>query len=418
MFVSECFNKSSPVSLYVHIPFCYSKCAYCAFYSVPKCNVNNEYKRLYFDKLKKEVKACIEYFEKPFETIYIGGGTPLMEDMITDICDILSIAESNKSKEVTVECNIENYTPSVHNVLSKHITRVSAGVQSFCSENLRVLARRKNTVEQVVDFVKTASSLNVNLDFISGIPSYLYNHTSKGWGTTDDLNALFSALQQNNVKFPEHLSVYLLSIEDGTALKKTNDRIVNSLKNMSDVINKEDDRLSDELVKTWDFLKKNNYNHYEVSAFSKKGKECRHNRVYWALGNYIGLGSTASSHSVTGFDITSPSDYISYALSPLFSTYQIEKCSNYDIAVELLLTALRTTNGISSCVFNSATHLSLDRIVQAASKKCSVVHNVADYYKNGVLALPEDELLFSDYYVDLLSEIVLNYNQQEISQSE
>ena len=271
---------------------------------------------------------------------------------------------------------------------------------------------------EVVDFVKTASSLNVNLDFISGIPSYLYNHTSKGWGTTDDLNALFSALQQNNVKFPEHLSVYLLSIEDGTALKKTNDRIVNSLKNMSDVINKEDDRLSDELVKTWDFLKKNNYNHYEVSAFSKKGKECKHNRVYWSLGNYIGLGSTASSHSVTGFDITSPSDYISYALSPLFSTYQIEKCSNYDIAVELLLTALRTTNGISSCVFNSATHLSLDRIVQAASKKCSVVHNVADYYKNGVLALPEDELLFSDYYIDLLSEIVLNYNQQEISQSE
>ena len=96
MFVSECFNKSSPVSLYVHIPFCYSKCAYCAFYSVPKCNVNNEYKRLYFEKLKKEVQACIEYFEKPFETIYIGGGTPLMEDMITDICDILSIAQSNK----------------------------------------------------------------------------------------------------------------------------------------------------------------------------------------------------------------------------------------------------------------------------------------------------------------------------------
>lgn len=411
MFISECFDKTDKVSLYVHIPFCYSKCAYCAFYSVPKCRVNRDLKKRYFEKLKNELKACIEYFEKPFETIYIGGGTPLMDDQTEDIAEILYISQSQKAKEVTLECNIENYTPSVHAALYKNITRVSAGVQSFCSENLKALGRRKSTIKDVVSFIKTASPLSVNLDFITGIPSYLFDNPINSTNTSDDIAALFDNLKQSGVRLPDHLSVYLLSIEEGTALKKKNDNIINKLKISKDMINTEDDRASDNLKKIWELLKKNNFNHYEVSAFAQKGKECKHNGVYWSLNNYIGLGSTSSSHSVKGYDITSPCDYSSYALSPLFSTYKTEKCNNYDIAVEMLLTTLRTTRGISKNRFDSVTGLSLDRIVYNASKKCTLMHNVCNYYKNGVLSLTEDELIFSDYYIGLLSEIVLNYNQ-------
>lgn len=410
MFLEECFNKTDSVSLYIHIPFCFSKCAYCGFYSISESKTNKECKALYFKKLIDELKTCVSYFEKPFKTIYIGGGTPLLKDQIADIREILSLATKKGEEEVTIECNINNYTEDVHSLIGGYITRISAGIQSFDKDTLKVLGRRETTINDVVNFLKIAKDKIVNLDFIAGVPSYLYENQSMRKNTADDLKELFQATVQNNVKTPEHLSVYLLSIEDGTNLKKKSDNILKRISNRSVILDDEDEREAIELKNVWQYLESKGYKHYEVSAFAHSGNECKHNKMYWGLENYIGLGCTASSHSKKGYDITSPSTYEEYALSRPWNTYKIEKCSTIDIALELLLTSLRTTDGLERKKFDSLTGLSLNEIVSRAEKKCPSSHNVMNYYKNGVLALTGDELLFSDFYINLLSEIVLNYN--------
>lgn len=380
----DCFDRDKRVSLYIHIPFCASKCSYCAFYSIPKNKQDEELRTLYFERLIQEVQKTKEYFNKPFKTIYIGGGTPLLQSHLPYIERLLKTSNAVESEEVTIECNVDNYNKQVASLINQYITRLSVGIQSFDKNVLKLFARKKTSDDDIKNILTFGKDIKINFDFILGIPNY--------YDTKKDIEHLFNIADENHLKRPEHLSVYLLTLEDNTPLKRI-------LKQPQD-----DEKCANELKEMWDFLKINGYDHYEVSAFSKGEKNrCSHNLRYWELNDYIGLGASATSHSTRGFDITFDEDYKEYAKGVPFQGYNIERLNKTDIASELLLTHLRTTYGLTEEKFNCLTGYSLTNTIKRANSK-NPEAQILKFYKNGRFALPNKELLFSDYYIRLLND--------------
>lgn len=407
-----CFDKETPTSLYIHIPFCLSKCAYCGFYSVSENKLCSEDVKLYFERLIKEARALRVYFKKPFETIYIGGGTPLLSRNFPYLSELLEVLDTKHSKEVTIEANAFNIDDKTRDLVKKYCTRISLGVQSFDKNALQKMGRFSTTLDECKKILTFFDDLNVNFDFIA---TPFENDIVK-----TSLMPLFDMCEKNNVKLPEHLSLYLLTLEEGTALYK---RMKESDRN--------DDKEAKTLLKAWHFLEEMGYVHYEVSAFARRRKNTilksfdtkseqnikdaplytsLHNSRYWALENYIGIGSTASSHSTKGFDITNNMDYKTYAFGKPFEGYDIEKLSKEAIADELILTHLRTIYGISKEKFETLTSYSFENTIKKASRNCEKIHDfdprelrIQHFYNNGVLSLPSDEFLFSDFYINLLS---------------
>lgn len=387
----SCFACNDDVSLYIHIPFCRAKCAYCGFYSVSESKVEKDSLKNYFHRLISEAKEVKEYFKKPFKTIYIGGGTPLLNSHLPYIIELLDVIDSKNSSEVTLEANACNLTENEALVLNPYFTRLSVGIQSFDKNALSKMGRFYTSFEDIKRILTFFGDKEINFDFISTPFEDDIKKTS--------LKPLFEFCAKMKLKTPEHLSLYLLSIEDGTKLKKRMEgyRI-------------NDDNESVKLKNAWNFLENHDYVHYEVSAFGRKREgenlpfyTSSHNLRYWMLENYIGLGASASSHSKKGYDIVCSSDYRSYANGKLFDSYEIECLSKENIAIELILTHLRTVFGLDKNKFNTLTGFSLDRTVEKASRYCEKNHNILDYYKNGILALSPNELLFSDFYINLLT---------------
>ena len=264
------------LSLYIHIPFCKSKCIYCNFTSFP---LGEKYQQKYFEKLFEEIKKVSKkYTDYIVKTIYIGGGTPsfVNEKYIKKTNGLIKKCFNVKAVEYTIECNPDSVTEKkIELYKSLGINRISMGLQSSNDNILKLLNRPhdKKMFEKSAKLIKD-NGLDLNIDIMLALPSQTLN---------DVKNTLNFALSFN----PTSISAYGLIVEEDTPL-------FSKIESGKLVLPSEDDavRFYDYTVKT---LKKNGYKRYEVSNFALKGKQSKHNMVYWTNGDYLGLGLAAHS---------------------------------------------------------------------------------------------------------------------------
>lgn len=264
--------------LYIHIPFCRSKCAYCDFYSSPRRADTDGY----IDAVLREFDLRADEISERYTTLYIGGGTPSMlspESLDRLLHGIGRRAGITGMEEVTIEANPEDITQnSLSLYASLGINRVSIGVQSFNDTSLSAIGRSHSSQAAYKALDALASSgMNYNADLIYGQPG----QSMEMWERDLEQMLHFS---------PPHLSAYLLSYEPGTRLYAmlANGRISEAPEELAIGMY----RLLCELTV------KNGYGHYEISNFAKVGKQAVHNSLYWNYTPYLGLG--ASAHSFDG----------------------------------------------------------------------------------------------------------------------
>jgi len=263
--------------IYLHIPFCDTKCIYCDFYSI----TNHTKKREFLSALKKEIISRAALLnDRTFDTIFFGGGTPSLlgyEDF-TEIFDtIFKYYSISGTPEITIEANPGTLNREKLSLFKKlPINRVSFGVQSFNDTDLKFLTRIHSATEAIAS-IKTAQDVgfnNINLDLIFALP----NQSMDAWKYN-----LETAVSLNT----QHISAYSLIFEEGTALynMRKNGKVTGA-----------DIELEQEMYEyTMQYLSANRYPQYEISNYAKAGYECRHNLKYWTREEYIAFGPSASS---------------------------------------------------------------------------------------------------------------------------
>lgn len=323
------------VGIYVHIPFCHSRCKYCSFTS----NVDSSSKEIssYMRVLNKElylysenVKSCI------IDSIFIGGGTPSFIDDKHIENLILSIKSKYNLKndaEMSIEVNPNSITPEKLKTFKRlGINRLSIGAQSFSEYILNTLGRthKASDIETVYSMARDSGFENINLDLIFGIP-----------GQCKDVWE--SSLKKAICLKPEHISFYGLQLEEGTV-------IYNEYKN--EILPEIDEKIfSDMYFSALNLLENAGYKHYEVSNCSLPGYRCLHNSKYWKAYDWIGAGVSSASF-FQGYRRVNPTSIEEWTEQvesgfQLLKTEQIEKESNHDIIKSFVMTALRLREGLS-----------------------------------------------------------------------
>jgi len=261
--------------LYIHIPFCLRKCAYCGFYSITDRSLIPDY----LAALRREM-ALYRGWAASFDTLYIGGGTPSilpegdLEGLIADIRTAFTIATD---AEITVEANPADITESLLASLRRFgVNRLNIGIQSFNDGILAFLGRRHNQkqAEEAIAAARRAGIENIGIDLIYGVPG-------------QSMDVWLSTLRAAVALTPDHLSCYQLTLEEGTPLAERCSR--------GEVVLPEEAVQADFFCNTSKFLEENSYLHYEVSNFARPGRESRHNGKYWNHTHYLGLGPAAHS---------------------------------------------------------------------------------------------------------------------------
>lgn len=267
------------IGIYVHIPFCESKCIYCAFASFV-CDDN--FKNRYFTFLNNEIKN-FSFADREVATIYFGGGTPSCVNE-KQIVKTLQIIKNNfqvlQNAEITIECNPCSATQEkLKAYYDAGFNRISFGVQSLNNKMLKFLGRRHNKDQalQAIKNAKQAGFENISADLLLGLP--------KG-NVTKDAKTLLNF----GVK---HLSAYMLQIEDNTKLKM---KVENGEVKLPD-----DEKVVKKYEKLTKFLENNQFKHYEISNFAYEGFKSQHNFAYWIGLAYLGFGLGA--HSFDGQNV-------------------------------------------------------------------------------------------------------------------
>ncbi|MDY4066694.1 radical SAM family heme chaperone HemW [Bullifex sp.] len=316
----EGLDLNRDISLYIHIPFCKSKCSYCAFYSTVDYSLKDEF----LDTLLKQITQLNKVVKKPYKTIFIGGGNPGVLGF-DNLLKIAELASSNgKSEEFTIEINPEYVTEEIEK-LFKFVNRISVGIQSFSNRALKTIGRNACFEDNInaltiLSAFKKKYNIHLNGDLITCIPGEGVDNT------INDINTLSSF-------DVDHISLYSLTFEEGTKLTQN-----------CKPIDEEEERQM--LISAWQCLENLGYKQYEVSNFAKKGYESIHNQVYWNLGQYIGLGPTAESS--VGYEkvisLREKDSVEDYIKDPSFDAYRL---STEELEEEYLLTHLRVKEGIS-----------------------------------------------------------------------
>lgn len=314
--------------IYIHIPFCHSKCNYCNFYSV----VNKTSLIDFTNSLKKEIASRRNEVNNEISTIYFGGGTPslLPIDWYKAIFELLiQNYKVSPLAEITIETNPNDLNVMYLKDLSHFFNRISIGVQSFNNANLRYL-NRKHDAQIAISSIKNAQDVgltNISVDLIYGLPSLEKNQFQTDIDTFISLQA-------------PHLSTYSLSVEKGTKL------YLDIEKQRIDIPN-EDSAIAEY---QWLMLKMNEmgFVHYEISNFALPGFESNHNSSYWEEIPYIGFGPSAHSYNGDSrrWNVSSLSKYIA-GIQMNESYFDAENLSKIDKLNEYLMTGLRTNKGIN-----------------------------------------------------------------------
>lgn len=313
--------------LYIHIPFCSSKCNYCNFFSVRMPSKIGEVTTA----IEKELVERRDYLSEPVNTIYFGGGTPSLLS-IAQIGGLLDTISKNYiingSPEITLEANPDDINAvQLDGWKEAGINRLSIGFQSSHDEVLKYLSRRHNA-ENGINAIKLAKEKgfeNISGDLIFGIPNQ----------TTDMIIESASTLINLGV---DHISAYALTVESKTALEY----MIRSGK----VTTPDDESAYNHFHALRAFLMAKGYEHYEVSNYALPGRHSRHNSAYWKGSPYLGVGPSAHSYNKTHrhWNIASISGYLEqsqHQFSP-----EGEVLSEIDQCNEWLMTGLRTSDGI------------------------------------------------------------------------
>lgn len=314
--------------IYIHIPFCKSRCIYCGFYSTTLLDLRKKY----INAVCREMELRKNYIREPFSTIYLGGGTPslLDEAELTKLfLYINNVYDVDRNAEITMECNPDDITPKFTNMLSRlPINRVSMGAQTFADSRLRLLHRRHNSdeVKHAVKLLREAGIKNISIDLMFGFP----DESLSQW--KEDISAALAL----NV---EHISAYSLMYEEDTPLWKMLD---------TGKVKEIDEELSLTMFKELVCqLTDAGYEHYEISNFARPGYRSRHNSCYWHQVPYIGLGAAAHSFDLNSrqwnvADLKLYIEEINNGIIPM----EREELDNDTTFNDIITTALRTSDGI------------------------------------------------------------------------
>lgn len=369
----DSYIPSLPVSLYIHVPFCRKRCDYCAFYS----NVYNKEKiDSFYSVLSLELERVVEEIHKPFYTIYFGGGNPMLlgVDRIKTLLE--KAARYGRSEECTIEVNPEDVSSSLES-LYPLVDRISTGIQTMKDSTLCVLGRRGNVKDNIKALEYLSSSpFNWNSDIMTAVPGTEIDDTLY------DLEAV--------VKYkPDHISFYCLTFEENTPLVER-ERPLGE--------NKE----REYLMKGWEYLEKEGYEHYEISAFSRPGRESKHNKVYWNLGQYIGLGPSAESFLgfKNGTSMRNTESIEEYIHSPFFNC---ENLSVNETEESFLLTALRTKRGINKTNYRERFSFDFDLRYSPAIERLEEKWYVDDAFS---FRLTEEGMMMNDRIILTLSMVI------------
>ena len=380
--------------IYIHVPFCESRCTYCGFYSnVILSEAKNLCFESYAEAVCKEIAARREEIAQTLKvnTLYIGGGTPsvLPFDVLSKIVRSLSAFSRSLSgvegpwSEFTIEVNPEDIVQKgeeyVKGLLALGVNRISMGVQSFDDEILRWMNRRHDSAEAVEAFriLRRCGVRNISIDLIFGLPQL----SEKVWADTIE-RALELKL--------EHISAYQLSIEEDSALEKLMAK-GNFTEASEDQCRVQYDMLCARLGEA-------GYHHYEVSNFSLPGYEAVHNSAYWRRVPYVGLGPGAHSLSVGSVRSWNSEDLVEYSREE-------EVLSPEDIRVERIMLPLRTDAGLPEDELRSlAGDAPVDRLLSEGALWFDSAHQPAPFpERSRRIRIPEDHFFTSD---DIIRQLI------------
>lgn len=379
-------TKKNDLGLYIHIPFCVKKCNYCDFLSAPATDllINQ-----YIDALLNEIRLQgIKYKEYKVKTIFIGGGTPsiLDENLIDKLLkQIKKSFELSRIEEFTIECNPGTLNRKKIKIYKKYgINRVSLGLQSANDEELRMLGRI-HTYEEFLEtysLLREEGILNINVDLMSALP----HQNLKDWEKTLYTVAALS---------PEHISAYSLIIEEGTKF----------FQNIKDSDLPDEDEERQMYYRTKEILESTGYSRYEVSNYSKKGKECKHNSAYWTRKDYLGLGLGAASliGNTRYSNIKDLDEYIKVVGNPGSIMVDIKTLSKKEEMEEFMFLGLRLSKGISIKDFEAKLEIDYNEVYGEITEKLITQGFMND--EKGQLSLTEKGIDLSNVVLSEFIEI-------------
>ena len=322
-------SEEEHAGLYIHVPFCRTKCRYCDFYSLTSLSRIPRWLKA----LQKEIMLYEGRLEA-FDSLYLGGGTPTLLDQ----GDLAALMEGlfdhyafSPDTEITLEANPDDLSPErPGQIRSLGFNRISLGVQSFDDGELALLGRRHTArqAERVVDEIRSGGFSNLGIDLMYGIPG----QTLDGWIRTLNRGLAFQ---------PEHLSCYQLTIAKGTPFARMQEQ------GTFLPLGEEMERAF--FLATAEHLEKNGYTQYEISNFARNGLyTSRHNSKYWRHIPYLGLGPSAHSfhHGLRWWNVKSLRDYCTILEGAKAPVAGSENLTPEQLHLEALVLGFRTASGV------------------------------------------------------------------------
>ena len=397
------------VSLYVHVPFCSSRCRYCDFYF--ETGRSPRVMQSTLDRILGESAFYAAMLGHPvISSIYFGGGTPsvlppeMLDSFLAGFRDIWKIGAAGSEREWNFEANPESVTGELLAVLEAHgVNRLSIGVQSFQDDELRLLGRRARRPVSIAALELVASSRrqvpHLNIDLMTGVPGQTALSVSQDVETA--------------VAFePDHFSLYSLTIEEGTPLARMID--------YGSVHMPTAEQQEASWFAARDAVTGHGFASYEVSNFARPGAESSHNLRYWSLEPYLGLGPGAvstllargnvNSGEVVPVRITNP-DLFVYGAHPADAVpREVEQISVRDFLFEHFITGLRTREGVSlnrlSSIFGEGPVAALEPLVADWRERGLLAAEQPERGRLDVLSLSEPERLKLDRHLLSLKEVI------------
>lgn len=377
---------SGGMELYLHMPFCVRKCAYCDFLSFPS---GAETQRMYAKRLMEDIDVMGKrYGEIPVETIFIGGGTPSVPDsgLIVEIMEHVRHAfHVADGAEISMEANPGTVTrEKLTDYRKAGINRLSFGLQSANDRELKLLGRIHTWAEFLESFTlaRECGFANLNIDLMSALPG----QTCESWKET---------LSRVTDLDPEHISAYSLIIEEGTPFGER----YGSEEGRKLLPDEDSER--EMYHETKRFLKDCGYERYEISNYAKPGRECRHNIGYWTGVPYLGLGLRASSY-LDGCRFTVNPDMKQYLEEKPGMFADIEKLTKKDMEEEFFYVGLRMTAGVSLSEFERRFGISAKEVYPGLMET---------FVKEKAARFEGDRFVLTDYGLDVSNYIMAQFLQ-------
>ncbi|MEE1320422.1 MAG: radical SAM family heme chaperone HemW [Acutalibacteraceae bacterium] len=346
--------------IYIHIPFCKSKCPYCDFYSfTPEEKQKDSY--------LKAVLFCLQKYSSEIsdeiDTVYFGGGTPSFfgGERIKEIISFIKNNYKLKSPEITVECNPSSVDEDLaFHLAAAGVNRISMGMQSAVHKERQSLGRAsgKDKITECIRLFKSHGIDNISLDLMLGVP----------FQTQESLSESLEFIASADIK---HISAYMLKIEEGTPFYSLQQNLTLP----------DEDEVCDMYLQAVDFLKDKGFMQYEISNFAKEGYESRHNLKYWHCEEYLGIGPSAHSF-LHGKRFYFPRDFESFIFNP-------SPCPDGEggSEEEYIMLALRLSEGLQNKLYKKRFHKDIDK---------SIFKKARYFEDKGLLTVNEDSICLNE----------------------